>query len=381
MNLKEDIREYSELLDQAFTAKLAGDDTSLHNAISFELTKDYLLFILHEPSESILNFDLKNKVAQIISATLFPKWALKFEPGLNLVPIPKASADSARGLLFHLHYGLYERLNIKSLDKDLQLFDNGKYLGIQLMRDYYWLPALSPHVAIMANTRSGKTTLLQFILQNCLAYSKAIVKKGAVDDQHNSLIIIDPKRDPHLKQFSNKVNAKYIAPDFSKNDSSFVATVCDVLKEVTDEVHERAIKAENNPSIKFKDKWITIDELLAIPAMATSKQKAIYFSLLDRLLLMAASVQIHIITASQSYLSGQAISSQARLQFSMRILLTPKVTLENSQFLFKGLDSDSINNLVLDWDFKNSLGIGIASTGLDGQIVSFKAPYIEELGN
>lgn len=380
MGLKKDIKEYFELLDQSFTTKLAGEDSSLTNAISFELTKNHFLFILHEPSESILNFDLKNKVEQIISSTLFPKWVVQHEAGLNLVALPENDADSARGLLFHLHYGLYERLTIKSLSNDLQLFDNGKELAIQLQKSYFWKPAKSPHLAVMANTRSGKSTLFLFLLQNCLVYSRISVKNGAIDDHNNPIIVIDPKRDPHLRKFTKNINGRYIAPDFSKNDNNFVATVCDILKEVMDIVHDRAIQAENNPEIKFKDLWLTIDELLAIPAMATSKQKGIYFSLLDRLLLMAASVQVHILTASQSYLSGQALSSQARLQFSMRILLTPKVTTENAQFLFKELDSEAINNLIIDFDKFGSLAVGIASNGLDGMIVPFKSPFLAELG-
>lgn len=91
---------------------------------------------------------------------------------------------------------------------------------------------------------------------------------------------------------------------------------------------------------------------------------------------MSASTQVHVILTGQAFNAGQIVSSFARLQFSIRILMTPKVTIENSQYLFKSLDEASINNLIVDEDEYGSLGVGIITSG-DGQILPFKAPFLK----
>lgn len=142
-----------------------------------------------------------------------------------------------------------------------------------------------------------------------------------------------------------------------------------------DLIKSRAEILKKKANAKFKDVWLIIDEGLAIPEMTNTKGRNVYFSLLDRLLLMSASTQVHVILTGQAFNAGQIVSSFARLQFSTRILMTPKVTVENAQYLFKSLDKESINNLIIDEDEYGSLGVGIVTTG-DGQIVPFKAPFI-----
>ncbi|MDK8115240.1 hypothetical protein QP703_10130, partial [Lactobacillus crispatus] len=110
--------------------------------------------------------------------------------------------------------------------------------------------------------------------------------------------------------------------------------------------------------------------------VSDTNTKNIYFRLLDRILLMGASFQIHLIMFSQSFLSGSqgALSSQGRLEFGTKILLASRINTENAQFLFKELDKDSINNLILDEDEFGGLGVGIITNG--DNIVPFKAPFV-----
>ncbi|WP_240397257.1 hypothetical protein [Lactobacillus crispatus] len=128
--------------------------------------------------------------------------------------------------------------------------------------------------------------------------------------------------------------------------------------------------------IKFKDVFVFLDEGISIPVMGNTNTKNIYFRLLDRILLMGASFQIHLIMFSQSFLSGSqgALSSQGRLEFGTKILMASRINTENAQFLFKELDKDSINNLILDEDEFGGLGVGIITNG--DNIVPFKAPFV-----
>lgn len=372
------INKYSTLLKAMFDSKL-NDDSSFTNSYSFELTKSKFKFILHEPSTSILNYEFKNKIEQIITTGLFPAFVIEHTASLDLIPLENNDPDSARALVWNLHFGLYKRLIINSITKDLQLFSNGHTLGIALMNGYLYFPDLQPHLAVQSVTTGGKTSLLMYLLANSKAFAEQKVKNGAIDDGVNSVIIIDPKRDPRLLAFAKTINAEYLAPDFNKSDADFVQRVCDKLTQVNRLSHRRALDKEDNPDKSYKDVFVTIDELLAIPEMANKKQKDLYNSLINRLLLMSASTNIHIFAAAQSFLAGATISSQARLQFSTKILLAPRVTTENAAFLFKDLDKDTIDNLIIDSDSFGSLGVGIISDGKT--VVPLKVPYLKEFGN
>lgn len=382
-NVDDVIDAYSRLARASIDAQLKSDDTSFSNSIGLKLTKNRLLVWVNEPSELIINNDLKNKLEQILSSILYPAFVVKHKPGLTLVPRLDQPPESARALSFDLHYGIYQRLQVNSL-ADTNVFTNGNKLAIRLMSDYYWLPANGgqSHVSIMSSTRGGKTTLIRYLAVNCVTYAKVAVQNGAMDDGANSLVVIDPKLDADLRLTTLKLDGIYICPDFSKSDNSFVDKVCQQLKTVIDLVQQRALKRKADPSIKFKDIFVFLDEGISIPNMGNTN-KNIYFRLLDRLLLMGASFQVHIIMASQSFLAGTngAVTSQGRLEFGLKILMASRINTENAQFLFKSLDKDAINNLILDEDNYGTLGVGIIANGSDGNgnddnIVPFKAPFV-----
>lgn len=383
MTLKSDIdvQEYGALIQAALNAKLTTEDSTYNHVINTQLFDDKLLVWLNEPSETIMNIDFKNAVEQIVAPLLFPDFVVKFKPGLNLVERPNEPPESSRALIYHLHHGKYARLLINNINDDTQLFESKSgNLGIKLMNpDFFWFPRNgSNHMALQAVTQAGKTSFLTFLLPNLKGFSQLEIKRGAIDDGVNELVVIDPKIDPHLREESMRLRADYIYPEIDKSDYSFINDVNTQLGQMIDLIKRRAEILKDQPKTKFKDVWVIIDEGLAIPEMANTKSKNIYFSFLDRLLLMSASTQIHIILTGQAFNAGQIVSSFARLQFSLRILMTPKVTVENSQYLFKSLDESSINNLIIDEDKYGSLGVGIITNG-DGQILPFKAPFLEEI--
>ena len=324
--MKTDLTKYDELIKAALNAKLTTEDNTYSHVINSKLYNDKLLVWLNEPAETILNIDLKNEVEQIIAPLLFPKFVVKFQPGLNIVERPNEPAESARALIYHLHYGRYSRLIVNNLTTDTYLFNSNAGLSIELMKDYFWFPRKSPHLAIQAVTQAGKTSFLTFLLPNLKGFSKLAIKGGAVDDKANSLVVIDPKIDPKLRSLSLKLKADYICPSYSNSDLSFVDEVNNKLGQMMDLIKSRAEILKKKANAKFKDVWLIIDEGLAIPEMTNTKGRNVYFSLLDRLLLMSASTQVHVILTGQAFNAGQIVSSFARLQFSTRILMTPKVT-------------------------------------------------------
>lgn len=375
------INDYQNLLRASIDAKLSTMDSTFSNTIGLDLSKDKLLVWLNEPASLTLDNDFKNQVERIASSVLYPYWTLKHKAGLTLVPRYGDPPESARAIAYELHFGIYQRLTVDSISSTNLYMDNQNHLKIALMEDYYWSPQV-PHMAIMSITRGGKTTLLRYLISNCAGYSKIKTKNGAVDDGAQSIVVIDPKLDVDLRATTLAVGGSYLAPDFAKSDNSYIDAVNTQLKAVIDVMRARASQKKLNPKITFRDVFCVIDEAISIPALGSTKTRAIYFSLLDRILMMGAGFGIHVIMASQSFLVGSqgALSSQARLEFGAKILLASRLTSENVQYLYKDLDSDTINNLILDQDAKGLLGVGIADCEGDGNIVPFKAPYFKDLG-
>lgn len=371
------IADYRQLFKSAVNAKVNTGDSTFSNSIDIDLTADKLLVWLNEPSQAILNVDFKNLIEQIASSVLYPAFVIKHKAGLTLIPRINEPPESARALSFDLHLGIYKRLRVSNLN-ETNLFQRNEDLAIALMQDYYWIPSTAPHLAIQAITRGGKTTFLRFLEINCSVLSKIAVKNGAIDDGAPNLMVIDPKLDASLRLTTLALSGDYVSPDFSKSDNNFLDVVCEKLKGIVDIMRYRAKRKKESPNIKFKDIFLFIDEAISIPNFASnSKNRNIYFNLIDKILLMGASFKIHVVASSQSFLSGSqgAMSSQARLEFGAKILLASRITSENAQFLFKDLDKDAIDNLILDEDEYGTLGVGIVTNG-DGNIVPFKAPYI-----
>lgn len=375
-----DIEEYQNLLRSSIDAKLSTMDSTFTNSIGLKLSKDKLIVWVNEPSSIILNNEFKNIIEQIISGVLYPFWIVKHKAGLTLVPRFGEPPESARALAFDLHFGIYQRLIVDKINSVNVYQNDKKEVAILLAHDLMWNIDKIPELAIQAITRNGKTTLLRYLIVNCDGCSKIKVKNGALDDGFSNVVVIDPKLDADLRATTLSINGKYIAPDFTKSDNNFVDQINIQLKEIIDLMRTRAEIRKNNPKQRFKDIFIAIDEAITIPSLGTTKTKAIYFSLLDRLMMMGAGFGIHVIMSSQSFLVGSqgALSSQARLEFGAKILLANRLTAENVQFLFKDLDTSSINNLILDEDEFGLLGVGIADLG-DGT-VSFRSPYIKDLG-
>lgn len=374
-----DIQAYQNLLRSSIDAKLSSMDNTFSNSIDLKLSKDKLIVWLNEPSSIILDNDFKNEIERISSSILYPYWILKHKSGLTLIPRFNEPPESARALSFDLHYGIYKRLEVDKVNSTNLFINNKNELKIGLMTDCFW--TVKNHLAIESITRGGKTTLLRYLISNCDGYSKIKVKNGALDDGSVSIIVVDPKLDADLRETTLALGGEYLAPDFSKSDNNFLDAINIKLKNIIELMRERAEAKKNNPQISFKDIFLFIDEAITVPALGTSKTRAIYMGLLDRILMMGAGFKIHVVMASQSFLVGSqgALSSQGRLEFGAKILLANKITPENTQFLFKDLDLKSINNLILDTDSHQLTGVGICDLD-DGNVIPFKAPFFRDLG-
>lgn len=389
----EAIAAYEPMIKAAIDAKLSNGDSSVQNNIGVDLQWDKCYIYLNEPSETILDVDFKNKIERILTTLLYPIWVVKHRSGLNLVARggDGIGCANARALKFDLHYGLYDRLILPSLGSTVKLAfnDETNRYDVPLMYQYNWDPRKSPHVAVSGLTGSGKT--MQLIILNSYAKNWAdqvylddprvkASEKGPVPD----LVIIDPKGDAMMAEYCANAGfgtVEYIAPDLVETQSAFLANATEALKRVVEEMNYRYAVLSKRKNVKFKHIFVTIDEMRALFEVNNRKLIDSAFSLIDLLTLKGRAANIHLICGSQNFLSGKSdgcISTPARDNLTLRILLAPTVTAENARFLFKELDQNQAESLIVDQDGYDQAGVGIISD-VDRVIVPYKVPFLESL--
>ena len=134
-----------------------------------------------------------------------------------------------------------------------------------------------------------------------------------------------------------------------------------------------------HPNAKFKHIFVSIDEMRALFEVSNRKLIESTFGLIDLITLKGRACGIHLICGSQNYLSGRSdgcISTPARDNLTLRILLAPTVTAENARFLFKEIDQQQAESLIVDQDGYDQAGVGIISD-VDRVIVPYKVPYLK----
>lgn len=387
----EAIADYEPMVRSALDAKMKNDDSSLTNSIGFSMTADKAYVWLSEPCESILDISFRDKVERILTTCLYPEFVVKHQSGLCLVPRSGdgVSAGNARALVFDLHFGLYDRLVLNSLGSTAVLsWDDSKNRWvIPMMAGYSFDPLTSPHVAIQGNTGSGKTGQIIILNSYCRMWAdKTYVesKKPAGVERNTvpTLMVIDPKVDSKLMRFCKHTgDAVYIAPDLTQTQSAYMATVNEALKSVIEEMNYRYTELAKNPNLKFKHLFVTVDECRALLEGASRKAIDAFFRFTDLITLKGRACGISLIVGSQSFLSGKAdgcISTCARDNLALRIMLTKTVTVENARFLFKDITDEQAKSLLIDRDGFDQAGVGIISDN-DHTVVPYKVPYLKTL--
>lgn len=384
------IADYEPMIKAALDSKLNGEDSSLNDSIGFSLDYDKAFVWLQEPCHTVLDIDFKEKVERILTSLLYPEFTLLHSSGIQIVPRSGAGigAANSRALVFDLKFGLFDRLVLNSLGGTslLSWSDEKKRYLIPMMAGYEWDPISEPHVAISGNTGSGKTSQIIVLNSFCRTWADQTFvdsKKEPAKEPKKipTLLIIDPKIDTKLRQFSlGHDDIAYLAPDLMQTSAAYMAAVNNALKSVIDEMNYRYTVLAENPDVKFKHFFVTIDESRALLEGADRKAVDAFFQFVDLITLKGRACGISLIMGSQSFLSGKTdgcISTPARDNLSLRILLTKQVTEENARFLFKELSSDQAKSLIIDRDGYKA-GVGIISNSTR-TIVPYKVPFIKTL--
>lgn len=359
--------EVQRLLDTA----LDISSTATHSySVRSNLDEGYLDVIFSVPVSFKINSELNSQILQILMPSLLSKLTVFPNSG------PEYVVDSGYpALRFHFKIGNFDRLVFDSID------DIKSYNGvIGLMSGYSFNTRSLANALYSGKSGTGKTTLVISCLSALVhdGNSGKIAKQG----KDISITVIDPKMSLDLFTFSRKYGLNYISPADSDNVNIFLASVKDTLTTEVDEIRRRQRELIKNGEKNKHLYLVVIDEAMSVSSMfaaQSSKSLKEYLSLIDVIMMQARSANCALWISSQTITaSGSApvMSSSARDQANLKVLLDANPNLTDCRYLFPELDDPSSIVVPRAGYLK---GIGIASKQPLNIVVPFKAPLIRRL--
>lgn len=176
--------ELRKYLIQCLNMALGIDGESTYtNSFDVEVMNDGFIFKPAIPSTFILNNNLYNRIFQLASGVLYPKFTLLKQSGTYFVKTSDSDIHSARGFFFPWYQGIPERIMIDDLAYFLTT--SVRETSIPLMKNLDFDYTKIHHLAISGNSGSGKSQFLIYIMSVIRAFS--------------DMVIVDPKFDSPSK--------------------------------------------------------------------------------------------------------------------------------------------------------------------------------------
>lgn len=324
--------------------------------------KGYCLIGLNYPLGFIVDGRLTAEIQKILSVACYPLLTIFPAHGPTIVDTGSKELRQARGLLFPFKIGVYQRLHYKEL-RDVRATKRNGEIVFPLMRGYEYYPFHnSGHIAITGVSGNGKTAFGIVLLQLFRSIGAKIT-------------VVDPKLDVTMYEYCERNHLELVTPAVTTSDTGFLNDVIKVLRAAVDLIHQRQRQLLSNRKVRLPPQVVVIDEALALVVGAKKALTDQYLSLLNQLTMMGRSARVYLVILSQTLEARTTISSSARDQMGLKVLLSNNPTEYECRYLFKGYDPGS---LVLNRDGFNK-GLGIIQQQSDGLIVPFTSPLIDEL--
>lgn len=356
--------EIAEFAKSVLDTALPIEETSLSHSFDVVVSQEqgYLDFIPMLPTSYSLDSEFCKRLQHALVGALYPYFNVFASPAPNFKPTGSNRLNDARSLRIYFRKGLYHRLKFVKLSDCVAKTNDGYHYVIPLMNGYNYRISTDDvgHIGLTGGSGNGKTMLLLYFAQ-CFLTMNA------------KLIMIDPKLDTALYQFSQKhPEVKYFNPSAGDNTSVFMTDVLKQLASVVDLIHYRQQELITNPNKVFQPCVVFIDEALALTSFLTKKQKDTYASFIDSITLMGRSTSIILCIAAQGMEANTTLSSTSRDQLGLKVVLSPNPGTSETRYLMKDYDPSSV---VINKDGFNK-GLGLAQMQSDNLIVPFMAPYI-----
>lgn len=326
--------------------------------VMVDSTGHYIDVIPPRPGSFAITAELYHKMGSLLAADLFPAATLIPSVGMNVVERPDQPLETARALRFYYRPGIPHRLSIATLnslhpdDERIRLMDG---LSINVTKGV-------PHCAVSGTTGSGKTVLSLILLQYL--------------SQLGRVVIVDAKGDPWLKRWASRNRVTCLTPQKDATDAAFTNAVMAELKRAVDLIYTRQRMLRENPRYRFKNYTLFVDEARSLTTLlaTNSSLKRTYLGLIDRITLMGRQSNVSLFLTAQSFEAGEVVSSAAREQFLIRVLLG-NINRESTRYLFKQLENPSS---IMVPDDGIPYGKGIIQVG-DHPVMPLLCPYVESL--
>ncbi|MDT2905178.1 hypothetical protein [Lactococcus lactis] len=322
---------------------LIGDLSTYSNGFTVEIDEDrkLILIIIQTPSAVPLTESLYFDIYQTLNVGLFPAISLIRPSNMKLVARKGADFSEARAFAYPYLNGTPERLHITNFDSFL-LHQNQK--KVQLMKNYFVDFSKISVIAVQGVVSSGKSTFVNFLM--------------TVFNSFSDCVAIDPKM-ADLTIMSRKLKIRCLTPVKNGNTNDFLNSVNAELSSAVEKIYERQNILLDSPNAKLKPIYIFIDEIVALKGLATSKPVIQTFDrLINVICCLGRATNLRLCLSSQSYSVADSISSTARSQIGMAVLLG-KVSDSTAQFLF----DTRVSGIVIPYDGIPGTGIIAVSDG------------------
>lgn len=315
---EQELRRY--LVQNLNMALDVNSETSYSNAFNVRIREDGFEWIPRMPSSIVINDALYEKIFEIASVALYPRYTLLKQNSSYIVEEDVEDIHVQRALFFPWVKGTPTRLFIKNPeiwnnnDEEIPIMKN-------LAIDYNDIISM----ALAGPSGSGKSYFLTYLL--------SVIKN------FSDLVIIDPKMDsPARWAKAHKIPA--IFPMATRSKSDFVNQVSDALSEALKLIQERQLKLYSGDKEDFKHYTVVIDETLSLTEGVPKKLKDTLFSLLSQIALMGRATKVHLILVSQRF-DYNAIPVSVREQLNVLVQIG-NINSKTVQFLFPDLDPSGI---------------------------------------
>jgi hypothetical protein len=298
-------------------------ETSYTNSFTIQVEENGFKWIPRMPTTLLINDSLYQKIYEISSIALYPRYTLLKENGEYIIPEKIDDIHVERSLFFPWQKGIPQRIQVSNLLDNLSNSNDQETIPLMknLILDYNKVTS----IAIAGNSGSGKSYFLTYLLTLLNLFS--------------DLIIIDPKMDSPAR-WAREFDVKALFPLSNRSKSDFISQINDELSLALNIIYQRQRQLYANPRITFKNYTIVIDEVLALTEGVNTSIKGAFYALLTQIALMGRATNVHLILVSQRF-DHNTIPVSVREQLNVLIQLG-NINAKTTQFLFPDFDPSGI---------------------------------------
>ena len=136
------------------------------------------------------------------------------------------------------------------------------------------------------------------------------------------------------------MNVDCVYPSGSGATADFVANITEALSRFVKIIYDRQDKLYDDPSLKFSNISIVIDEMLVLTENIPKKLRDSFFEMLSTISLMGRSTNVKLILVSQRF-DANVIPVVVRQQANLKIQLGV-ISSATTRFLFEDLNPSGI---------------------------------------